>query len=550
MTDLRGEEIKTLRGIIGLIDAFRLPANRPAALQQANLNHVTNNLSSLGGSVNDFSGELIHYLLPKRDDDSDKPLLCYLLEWMMSNADAGFIPAHKAFMSDLHIRVCRNAAEITIVPRGEKRAGDTQAKPFISYSSRDQHNISELSSRLNQAGINHWWDRIEESDRKSGIMGGDEWEKKIRSELRQSTHLVIYVSQNALESKWVHREILFADTVMNIPLIPILAHTNIDGGDLPLPLIGIQMIEAYNDPDYIDKLIEVLKKSNQSSSKTKQPAPFSRLSLKQGTSIAGSNGETYKLTGLRSAHNNIELWQAESNIGATVMVKLFSYSTINPQEANNAREFGERVKFIRNNLVNRNSVGLTAIDDLFSFTANKAYTEARAIAMPYYYRGSIEEFTNSHKVNVTQIFEWLMQISDALTYLHQKQLIHCCVKASNILINNDGKAVLGDISTHFYRLGYDLSPIARFNHDFAPPELLDRKPSVKTDVFCFALMAFMLLNPTNGPFVNVDNIRDIIFDRINTKQRDLYLDTLRKNARERPFDSTRDFLNNLRSLYD
>ena len=62
--------------------------------------------------------------------------------------------------------------------------------------------------------------------------------------------------------------------------------------------------------------------------------------------------------------------------------------------------------------------------------------------MQYLSGGSLED--RQQPCSPTEILEWLGDIADALDFMHQRGLIHRDVKPANILLDESGRAYLGD----------------------------------------------------------------------------------------------------------
>lgn len=109
--------------------------------------------------------------------------------------------------------------------------------------------------------------------------------------------------------------------------------------------------------------------------------------------------------------------------------------------------------------------------------------------MPLLTRGSLAEKSES---DLEQIETWLRQIAQALSFMHSKGLLHCDLKPSNILLDDEqrcrvvdfGQARLeGDFEGAFGTLG------------FMPPEQAQNSvhPDVSWDVYGFGATAYKLL---------------------------------------------------------
>ncbi len=84
---------------------------------------------------------------------------------------------------------------------------------FISYSRKDIKFVKRLAEDLNAAGFTVWYDL-------SGLDGGTTWGSEIQSAIENSQFFLVVLSPNALASKWVQREFLFAENC-NLKVIPL-----------------------------------------------------------------------------------------------------------------------------------------------------------------------------------------------------------------------------------------------------------------------------------------------------------------------------------------
>lgn len=83
---------------------------------------------------------------------------------------------------------------------------------FLSYKRQDLPRIVPLLLKMKAQDCHFWYDR--------GLRGGDEWHAMLEHKLECCEKLVFFASQAAIDSKYVRREVLFADT-MNKPIIMI-----------------------------------------------------------------------------------------------------------------------------------------------------------------------------------------------------------------------------------------------------------------------------------------------------------------------------------------
>lgn len=76
-------------------------------------------------------------------------------------------------------------------------------EPFLSHSSKDAGFTAELAAVLKRHGISAWYSG-------AGIRGGQEWHDEIGAALGRCDWFVLVLSPDAVASKWVKRELLYA----------------------------------------------------------------------------------------------------------------------------------------------------------------------------------------------------------------------------------------------------------------------------------------------------------------------------------------------------
>ncbi|MCA9779814.1 MAG: serine/threonine protein kinase, partial [Candidatus Eremiobacteraeota bacterium] len=112
------------------------------------------------------------------------------------------------------------------------------------------------------------------------------------------------------------------------------------------------------------------------------------------------------------------------------------------------------------------------------------------IVMPYLKNGSLADVVSP---TLEQVESWLTQIAEALVYAHDKGILHCDIKPSNILLDDEGRARLVDFgqavrsSEEDVRLG---------TLGYMPPEQVaaDAVPSTLWDVYALGATAYRLLS--------------------------------------------------------
>ena len=85
---------------------------------------------------------------------------------------------------------------------------------FISYSRKDLVFVERLAEDLKAAGLDVWFDL-------SGLEGGTRWGREIQGAIQQSQIFVVVLSPNSIESEWVEKEFMYANSLKR-KIIPLL----------------------------------------------------------------------------------------------------------------------------------------------------------------------------------------------------------------------------------------------------------------------------------------------------------------------------------------
>lgn len=147
-------------------------------------------------------------------------------------------------VEELRLRV-ENRLHLTHLRHELTRREKPPVPVFISYKRSDWDDfVYPLILRLKAENVPYWVDN-------EGIEGSDDWLDKINQALKSSERMIVCVSPDALESKYVKLEYRYAFN-NDIRLYPLICRES----DLPAEL---QMIQFYSYGD-LHKLISILKK--------------------------------------------------------------------------------------------------------------------------------------------------------------------------------------------------------------------------------------------------------------------------------------------------
>lgn len=122
---------------------------------------------------------------------------------------------------------------------------------FVSYAHKDKQAVYDIIARLQKKGARIWYDK--------GIRAGDDWPDEIGKHLIASSAVVVMLSANSINSKYVRREINVADD-SSMKIIPVL----LDDSKLPTGVklqLGLsQMLQRtrYSIRTFIEKLFNVI----------------------------------------------------------------------------------------------------------------------------------------------------------------------------------------------------------------------------------------------------------------------------------------------------
>ncbi|GHO46388.1 serine/threonine protein kinase [Ktedonospora formicarum] len=130
------------------------------------------------------------------------------------------------------------------------------------------------------------------------------------------------------------------------------------------------------------------------------------------------------------------------------------------------------------------------------------------LVMDYLPNGNLRErHPKGQVVESSTVVRYVRQVADAITYLHEQQLIHRDIKPHNMLINAQGNVLLSDFGISV--VSHSLDPLAPQQHDFegtviyAAPEQLLGTPRRASDQYSLAVTIYEWLSgtwPFSGTF--------------------------------------------------
>lgn len=119
------------------------------------------------------------------------------------------------------------------------------------------------------------------------------------------------------------------------------------------------------------------------------------------------------------------------------------------------------------------------------------FGEEAFLALEYLEAGTLEERLLKGPLSQEEAMRALLQVGQALLFLHEKGFLHQDVKPSNVFVGKEGYK-LGDLGT-VRALAEASSEYAGSPHYLAPELFLGARPSPKSDAYSFGIMAYELL---------------------------------------------------------
>lgn len=112
---------------------------------------------------------------------------------------------------------------------------------FLSHSSKDSNDARRLAIDLRKLGVSVWIDSFE-------MKAGNRIVSELEAALNACTHFAVWLTQNAIDSEWVQREVDAAHHLFRKQdsryMIPLLAE---DGVTLPVFLLDVSAADFRQD---------------------------------------------------------------------------------------------------------------------------------------------------------------------------------------------------------------------------------------------------------------------------------------------------------------
>jgi len=117
------------------------------------------------------------------------------------------------------------------------------------------------------------------------------------------------------------------------------------------------------------------------------------------------------------------------------------------------------------------------------------------ITMPYLKNGSLQHLIENQNLTLRQIIKYSLDFLLAIYYVHENNIVHCDIKPNNILISDEGNAILTDFGSALYlnSLGNAKLKNVYYKH-IAPEQCTNTTISKKIDIYQIGTTLYRLCN--------------------------------------------------------
>lgn len=161
--------------------------------------------------------------------------------------------------------------------------------------------------------------------------------------------------------------------------------------------------------------------------------------------------------------------------------------------------------------------------------------------MEYLQYGSLEQLAKDRALSESESLYYVLQVADALNYMHSKSQMHLDVKPANIMLRDESTAVLIDfgLTKQFDAEGHQLTSTRRaFTPRYAPIEQQSgvREFAPRIDIYSLGATLYFLLTGENPP------LADEVFNyglpalpqHISNSTRKAVVSAMQPKAKDRP----------------
>lgn len=136
-----------------------------------------------------------------------------------------------------------------------------------------------------------------------------------------------------------------------------------------------------------------------------------------------------------------------------------------------------------------------------------------SLVMEYFNSKTLTQFQHETRSNLVQKLDLLQQLAAGLAAAHKNDVIHCDLKPSNILVNDEGLLKITDFGIAFLASNdtKDEEPLAESEATqygsllyMSPEQIKQQKLDYRSDIFSFGILAYQLMVGSH-PFAYANN---------------------------------------------
>ncbi|MDU0072047.1 MULTISPECIES: serine/threonine-protein kinase [Bacillus] len=124
------------------------------------------------------------------------------------------------------------------------------------------------------------------------------------------------------------------------------------------------------------------------------------------------------------------------------------------------------------------------------------------LTMPYYEKGSLDSLLNKRFLSPREIIKYALDFLTGLLFMHTKKILHLDIKPTNIIINNNDRAILTDfgLSRFLNDDGFTLQE-RQYHAHRSPESYVSLNKSVLDDIYQAGITLYRMCNG-NDEFYN------------------------------------------------
>lgn len=376
----------------------------------------------------------------------------------LRNADTEFYPTYteKYYNVLKDYESCKNIKEPFI---------------FISYAHADAERVKPYFEILEKNNFRYWYDE--------GLPSGEDFSENIGRNIKCAVQFIVFLSENAQNSKHVRNELHIADKYDKNILVVYIEDFDLDDG-LELTIDRNQNFCAYKyDVQDIEK--RFYREISKDALKKYTPDDCDK-SVYENKIIENTFSSRYTELKLLTKSRMSEIYSAVNiNTGCKVIIKKIIFG-----DGHNREFFYNCFKNEKRTLEKCNCPFLPQIYDCFE-DENSSYI------VETYIHGESPDQNGTYSEEF--VIDLGIKVAHILKYFYYHGIIHCDIKPNNIIVNELGDVFLIDFGSCIFASDTELDRINTGTQGFAAPEQFGNKSTIdyRTDIYSLGRTMLTLL---------------------------------------------------------